>query len=71
MINYSVFTGYLSFLSDIQTQKEELKQRALDEYQHALTLPRKKKKKAKKSALLLYSVAVHVDEILDFNNLNV
>ena len=71
MINYSVFAMYSSFLSDIQTQNEKLKQQALDEYKHALTLPRKKKKKAKKSALLLYSIAVHADEILDFNNLNV
>ena len=36
---------------------EELKERAFKEYEAALKMPRKKKKKDKKSALILYSIA--------------
>jgi len=43
-----------------------LKQLAIDEYKAALLMPRKKKKIAKKSALMLYSIACHGEEILNF-----
>lgn len=49
----------MSFMEDIKAGQEKLKQRALEEYALALKMPRKKKKQAKKSALLLYSIACY------------
>lgn len=42
---------------DMREKNNKLKQRAIDEYKAALLMPRKKKKRAKKSALMLYSIA--------------
>ncbi len=49
----------MSFMEDIKAGQEKLKQRTLEEYALALKMPRKKKKQAKKSALLLYSIACY------------
>lgn len=46
----------MKFIAEQEIIQSELKQRAIDEYNAALKLPRKKKKQAKKSALLLYSI---------------
>lgn len=47
----------LMYSNEMHQKNTELKQRAIDEYKAALLMPRKKKKKAKKSALSLYSIA--------------
>lgn len=44
-------------LADFYEGREKLKEKAIEEYKAALKMPRKKKKKAKKSALFLYSVS--------------
>jgi len=64
MIN-SIILG-LNFISEHNVMIEELKQRAINEYKAALLLPRKKKKRAKKSAQLLYSIACHGENIINF-----
>lgn len=46
---------YKSF--NLNSGVNRLKKKAIKEYYEALKMPRKKKKQAKKSALLLYSVA--------------
>lgn len=56
----------LFYMAEHQNMIEGLKQRALDKYKAALLMPRKKKKVAKKSALLLYSIACHGEELLSF-----
>lgn len=48
---------YLAALNEFADTQNNLKQKAIDEYKKALLMPRKKKKIAKKSALLLYSIA--------------
>lgn len=57
MILQDYMTSFMNVYEDLQKSSEGLKQKALDEYKVALKLPRKQKKKAKKSALLLYSIA--------------
>ena len=52
----SIYTLTNTF-SASQAGAEKLKQKALDEYKLALLMPRKKKKKAKKSAIMLYNIA--------------
>jgi hypothetical protein len=47
----------MSFAEQQHQITKELKQRAINEYNTALKMPRKKKKRAKKSALLNYSIA--------------
>lgn len=37
--------------------QDDMKERAIKNYKHALTLPRKQKKQAKKEAILDYSIA--------------
>jgi len=64
MIN-SIIAG-LEFMSEHKIITNELKQRAIDEYNKALLMPRKKKKIAKKSALSLYSIACWGEDILNF-----
>lgn len=56
----------LMFAEQQRTITEGLKKRALKEYEAALSMPRKKKKQAKKSALLLYSIACHGEDLLRF-----
>ena len=56
------FTTYLSFSNDVHKGAEKLKEKAIEEYNLALTMPRKKKKIAKKSAILLYSIACWEEE---------
>ena len=46
-----------SFQLDFKMGQDYLKQKAIKEYELALLMPRKKKKQAKKSALLLYNIA--------------
>lgn len=53
-------------LSTAQQGVNKLKEKAIEEYKLALTMPRKKKKQAKKSALLLLSIACYGEEILNF-----
>ncbi|MGV8961848.1 MAG: hypothetical protein ACOH2V_00435 [Candidatus Saccharimonadaceae bacterium] len=50
----------------MQKSNAMLKQRALDEYELALKMPRKKKKVAKKSAILLYNIACWGEEQFSF-----
>ena len=64
MINSMILA--LDFMSEHKIITAELKQRAVDEYKAALKMPRKKKKQAKKSAELLYSIACHGDNLLNF-----
>ena len=52
-------------LSEQITISKELKQRSLNEWKAALLMPRKKKKIAKKSAILLYSIACYSESILN------
>jgi len=56
----------LSTILDYKDVSNDLKEKARKEYQEALKMPRKKKKKAKKSAMLLYSIACWGDNILKF-----
>ena len=56
MLLNSIYTLTNTF-SASQAGAEKLKQKALDEYKLALLMPRKKKKKAKKSAIMLYNIA--------------
>jgi hypothetical protein len=56
MIDSFLSMGF-GMIADRKRMTEELKERALKEYEAALKMPRKKKKKAKKSALILYSMA--------------
>ena len=56
----------LMFVEQQKAITEGLKERALKEYEAALLMPRKKKKVAKKSALLLYSIACHGEHLLKF-----
>jgi len=49
---------------DMVENTKSLKEKAIEEYKQALLMPRKKKKRAKKSALLLYSIAVHGEKLL-------
>jgi hypothetical protein len=57
----SYFTEIMDVFDDLMEDHLEktifLKEKALNEYKEALKMPRKKKKKAKKNALLLYSIA--------------
>jgi hypothetical protein len=50
------------YRSQMMDMSKELKERAIRDYEKALKMPRKKKKKAKKSALLDYSMACWVDD---------
>lgn len=43
--------------SDIMGASKKLKEKAIKEYRDARKMPRKKKKQAKKSAILLYNIA--------------
>lgn len=52
------------FISEQREISNELKERAVSEYRAALSMPRKKKKQAKKSALLLYSIACWGEDLL-------
>jgi hypothetical protein len=56
IMNKLIAMGYGIALTH-QVAVEGLKQKAIDEYRAALKMPRKKKKQAKKSALLLWSIA--------------
>lgn len=56
----------LMFAKEQEAITEGLKQKAMKQYEAALLMPRKKKKVAKKSALLLYSIACHGEELLSF-----
>lgn len=49
----------LSPLVSAMKGANKLEERAIFEYQQALLMPRKKKKKAKTSAILLYNIAQH------------
>jgi hypothetical protein len=62
----SIFAFGLALMGDYQSSVNNLKEKAREEYQEALKMPRKKKKKAKKSAMLLYSIACWGDNILKF-----
>lgn len=48
---------YLDAFDDFSGITDELKLKAIEEYKAALKMPRKKKKQAKKSAMLLYAIA--------------
>jgi len=48
---------YISLMHDFEQGGNKLKEKALKEYREALKMPRKKKKQAKKSAILLYDIA--------------
>jgi uncharacterized membrane protein YbaN (DUF454 family) len=60
------FMPYINAYEELQNVSNKLKQKAIDEYKIALEMPRKKKKKAKKSALLLYSIACWGENKLTF-----
>jgi hypothetical protein len=59
-----IIMSFLQCIDDMKESNEELKQKALKEYRDACNLPRKKKKIARKSANLLYSIACWGDDIL-------
>lgn len=56
----------LVFAEEQRAVTEGLKQKALEQYKVALLMPRKKKKVAKKSALLSYSIACYGEDLLKF-----
>lgn len=56
-VNIDLILSTESFLSEHKKMVEALKSRAISEYNAALKMPRKKKKKAKKSAQMLFSIA--------------
>ena len=58
---------FLYQMSEFDEKNKELKERAINEYNAALLMPRKKKKKAKKSALSLYSIACYGEVLFKFN----
>ena len=53
----------MGMLSDLNDKNKEMKKRALADYEHALKLPRKQKKIAKKRAILDYSIACYFDDV--------
>ena len=55
---------FTNMYDDMVENTKSLKEKAIEEYKQALLMPRKKKKIAKKSALLLYSIAVHGEKLL-------
>ena len=55
-----------NFLEDARIGSEKLKDKARKEYSDALKMPRKKKKKAKKSAILLFNIACWSDNNFTF-----
>ena len=67
MINAMI--NALEFMSEHKIITNELKQRAIDEYHKALLMHRKKKKIAKKSALMLYSIACWDEKKLSTNKI--
>lgn len=54
----------MAFLGQIENSVNALKEKAIKEYQEARNLPRKKKKKARTSALLLYNIACWGEDII-------
>lgn len=60
----------IPILEDIGSIPDSLEQRAIDEYNQSLRLPRKKKKIAKRSALMSYSIAQWTKNITTFNFTN-
>jgi hypothetical protein len=58
-------TNMIGVIEDYTNMTKELKERARKEYQAALLMPRKQKKKAKKSAQILYSIACWGEDILN------
>jgi hypothetical protein len=65
MINAAILG--LHYVAEHEQTCSELKQRAINEYNKALTMPRKKKKRAKKEALILYSIALHGEKLFNVN----
>jgi hypothetical protein len=63
MFHYTAIA--LESLNQIDESVKGLKDKAIKEYNNALLMPRKKKKQAKKSALLLYSIACHGEKIFN------
>ena len=62
---------YSDFMYEHKDTTKELKQRAKDEYNAALKMPRKKKKIAKKSAISLYNIACWGEDLVkDFDMLS-
>jgi hypothetical protein len=57
---------YNSISSDVMNGVNKLEEKAIFEYNQALLMPRKKKKKAKASAILLYNIAQHGKEYFQF-----
>ena len=55
MIGYMI--PFANMLTDAKAGNERMEQEALDLYRKALQMPRKKKKRMKKEALLRYSIA--------------
>jgi len=53
-------------MSEQKAINKALKQKALSEYEAALKMPRKKKKKAKNSAMILYSIACWGEDLLEY-----
>lgn len=64
-MRHEFIKAVLNTIEDYSTMTEELKERARKEYQDSRLLPRKQKKKAKKSAQLLYSIACWGEDILN------
>ena len=63
MEHFIMTTAFHDFLEDHLKMTQELKEKAIAEYKDSLLMPRKKKKKFKKSALMLYSVACWAENI--------
>ena len=63
LIDYTM--PFMNVYQDLQESSQRLKEKAIDEYKVALKLPRKQKKKAKKSALFLYSIACWGEKTFD------
>lgn len=63
MEHFVMTTVFHDFFEDHLKMSQELKQKAIAEYKDSLLMPRKKKKKFKKSALMLYSIACWAENI--------
>jgi hypothetical protein len=63
----SYILPFACVLEDTKAGAQKLEDKAFDEYRAALQIPRKKKKRKKREALLLYRIAQWGKENLYFN----
>ncbi len=63
LTNKIMILEILNIYEPFQNGMNKLKEKAIEEYNQALKMPRKKKKIAKKSAIMLYNIACWGDNI--------